>query len=285
MSSPPYVGAPDTVAPDAAAGYEDELVVGAERRFAAGVAVGASWSHRRLGAALEDVYADDHFGYTNPDAARRTYDGVTLTLAHHASARWTLFASYTYSRVRGNYAGVLLDDQVSLGHATRVFDVPELVENEPGVLAFERPHYVKLDAAYAFPVTRRGTIVVGTRGRALSGTPRTPSNTNGDLLLARGSLGRTPATFSLDLRVAYVQQLAHGVSAEVFANAFNVLDRQDAYRYDDQYAQPGYPLSSVDGGDYADLIWLRDARRNQAFGRVLQRYNPASAEVGARVRF
>src|SRR6185295_3532010 len=59
---------------------------------------------------------------------RRDYDALSLTANKRLSRNWTLQASYTYSRTRGNYPGLYAADKGQLDpNITSLYDLPELL--------------------------------------------------------------------------------------------------------------------------------------------------------------
>jgi hypothetical protein len=81
--------------------------------------------------------------------ARRDYDSVQLEVQRGYAGRWSLQASYTYTRLRGNYEGSVKSDngQRNAGE-TQDFDQPGLLDGAYGILPNERAHTVKLLGSY-----------------------------------------------------------------------------------------------------------------------------------------
>ena len=94
------------------------------------------------------------------------------------------------------------------------------------------------------------------------------------------------------------------MTAELFADIFNVYDSQAAFNVDETYAplfrtgaNPGANyVNPISGGQYRDLIWAKAVTqdgletstpiaRNPNFGHVVSRYAPTSARLGFRVSF
>ncbi len=261
-------GANYPVQPKIKGQYHDEIVAGFRRALTDDLVVGADYTHRWLGAVIEDGTASGDFGFvlgnpgqipkgvldglqadvsakeaqvaatdaqiaaaTDPsermareaqrrvqDSERgalqskldnltglakqpkpeRTYDAITLSANKRLARNWMLNASYTYSRLIGNYNGLYdADNSYFAPNGGNAYDTPELVLNKRGPLANDRPHSGRVDGFYQLPVGR-GSIIAGVSFSAYSGTPR---NYVGALipgqqlifLLPRGSAGRTPA--------------------------------------------------------------------------------------------
>ena len=238
------------------------------------------------------------------DRPRRDYHALALTLSRRVSKGLYAQASYTYARLRGNYPGLVSYDNGQIDpNISSQYDLIELLANRTGPLPHDRPHYLKLDAIYRLDLGRAGTVTLAGRGRVLSGVPRDvlgPHALYGadeSFLLPRGSIGRTGLEHGLDLRVAYKRTLARGAEAEIFADVFNVYNRQGVAAVDETYALalPGNEVRPISGGSYQDLVFAKavvdgaetaqTVVRNPNFGAVTGRYAPISARLGARVTF
>lgn len=155
----------------------------------------------------------------------RKYDAVEVTLAKRFGQAATINASYTFSRLFGNYSGLASTDEFSVNggarespNVNRFFDTPAgafTVGGEPnlGRLPTDRPHVFKFFGAYTFgansflKLPSNNEFEVSGFTVAQSGTPIT---TRVDLLFdayiplnGRGDLGRTPMYTQTDLGLAY----------------------------------------------------------------------------------
>ena len=90
--------------------------------------------------------------------ARRDYDALELSARRLMSGGWALNASYTYSRLYGNYSGLSQSDENGrvVPYTGRGYDNPLMLFNEKGQpvygpLATDRPHQVKVTGTYAAP--------------------------------------------------------------------------------------------------------------------------------------
>jgi hypothetical protein len=227
-------------------------------------------------------------------------------------------ASYTYSRTRGNYPGLVnYDDNLVLPNNSTQYDLIELLANRLGPLPQDRPHYIKVDGYYELDLKQAGSLTTGIRFRALSGAPRNalaPHYLYGEdqsFLLPRGSIGRASFEHGLDVHVSYARKLQIGKrswGAELFTNVYNVYNNQGVAAVDNSYAgafkqgtqamtdgtrQNANPVS---GGTYDDLIWVKTIDRNGAessapigrnpnFGNTTARYTPLYVQLGARLTF
>jgi hypothetical protein len=248
------------------------------------------------------------------DKPRRDYDALQFTMTRRFSKRLYTQGSYTYSRTRGNYPGLVnYDDNQVLPNNSTQYDLIELLANRIGPLPQDRPHYVKLDAYYQWDLQKHGTVTTGIRFRALSGVPRNVLAAHylyGDdqsFLLPRGSIGRSSFEHGLDVHLGYSRKLPRNMEGEFFIDLYNLYDNQGTFAVDNSYAgfvkqgatagtgtiQAANPVS---GGTYDDLIWVktidRDGNesavpigRNPNFGNTTSRYSPFNMRFGARVTF
>jgi len=249
------------------------------------------------------------------DKPRRDYDALQFTMTRRFSKHLYTQASYTYSRTRGNYPGLInLDDNVVLPNNSTQYDLIELLANRIGPLPQDRPHYIKVDAFYQWDLKKYGDLTTGIRARALSGTPKNalaPHYLYGEdesFLLPRGSMGRSSFEHELDVHVGYGRKLPRNMHGEFFLDVYNVFDNQGTAAVDQSYAtivrqgtagstsgtiQSANPVS---GGTYEDLIWVKvidrqgtesavPIGRNPNFGNTTARYAPLYARLGVRVTF
>ncbi len=213
-----------------------ELAFGVERELGKRVAVGARYIHKQIDRAIEDVGqldADGNEIYTigNPgfgDAATvflgdgtavgpfpkavRDYDALELTIDKRLADRWSARASYTISRLYGNYPGLSQTDENgrTSPNVGRSFDYPLMAfmgNGEPvlGRLPTDRPHQFKVQANYEMSF---GTLV-GLNQYVASGIPvtREAAAISGSFYpiqyLGRLSDGRTPVFSQTDLTVSH----------------------------------------------------------------------------------
>jgi hypothetical protein len=226
--------------------------------------------------------------FTYPEAVRN-YNALEFTVTRRFSNRWQGQASYVYSRLRGNYAGLANSDEIfpegtnrvsvpsqqSTGNsyrsgtsASRAWDLESLLFDSrgnfdpQGALATDRPHSLKLFGSYFAPW---GTEVGGFF-LAQSGTPistlvqdiyQIPMFVNG-----RGDLGRTPVWNRTDLVIAQEFSLGEQKRLRFEFNAENLFNQKTAaykYTFLNRFRTRGslINLTNVnlyDGYDYNALI-------------------------------
>jgi hypothetical protein len=163
-------------------------------------------------------------GYPKAAEAQRRYDGLEFVVEKRLSNNWYFNANYTYSRLYGNYSGLVSSDEphlYGLGGArfapntSRAFDVPLVgftVNGEPdnGRLPTDRPHVFNIYGAYIFDWkgSRTNSTEISGFQTATSGTPNTTyifssSASTPQILYGRGDLGRNPVFSQTDLAVTH----------------------------------------------------------------------------------
>ena len=237
-----------------------EVAIGLERELGKHLAVGARYIHKQVDIAIEDVGQLDETGneiYTigNPgfgdasdvllvDGTRaadfpkavRDYDAVELTIDKRISNRWSARASYTISRLYGNYPGLSQTDENgrTSPNVGRNFDYPLMAfmgNGEPalGRLPTDRPHQFKVQANYELPF---GTLM-GVNQYVASGIPvtREAAAISGHSYpiqyLGRLSDGRTPTISQTDFTVSHSFRLG-ARNLVVGMDVINLFDQQTA---------------------------------------------------------
>jgi len=217
------------------------------------------------------------------DKPSRNYNSLQFTVTRRFSKHLYLQGSYTYSRTTGNYPGLFSANNGQVDpNISSQYDLIELLANRNGPLQTDRPHYIKVDGYYKFDLKKAGLITVGGRFRAL---------------------GRNPFEHSLDMQFSYQRSLPKGMNVEVFADVYNIYNRQGTRGVDDTYAFnfSGNASNPIVGGTYEDLIWAKGVdrngseindmgvapplRRNPNFGNTNARYSPLSVQFGLRLTF
>ena len=235
------------------------------------------------------------------DTPRRDHDAVELTAVKRVSKNFTVQGSYTYSRTRGNYPGLLNGDTGdALPNASTQYDLAELLANRDGPLPQDRPHYLKLDGYYTFDFEKEGDLTVGIRYRAFSGVPNDALAAHylygfgESYLLPRGSEGRSPAVHGTDLHLGYSRQLTRGYQLSAFVDIINFFNQEQVSVSDELYTFDN--ANPVVGGDRSDLVWVKAVddtgsetsqpiTRNIAYGSPLARYTPLFIRLGLRLSF
>jgi hypothetical protein len=164
--------------PDIKAARQSEFTVGVERKLSNVMLFSARYSHKNVDRAIEDIgfptpsgseayiIGNPGFGLAAATAtangykatkAVRRYDAVELRIDKRLSKNYFFNASYTWSRLFGNYSGLASSDEAgrSSPNVNRFFDLPFLGYTANGVpdngrLATDRPHVFKAFAGYTF---------------------------------------------------------------------------------------------------------------------------------------
>jgi hypothetical protein len=194
--------------------------------------------------------------YFNLPKYLRKYHAVEIT-AERASEKFQFQGSYTFSKSRGNIEGyvnsTLEQDDPGL---TQDFDHSRFMDGAFGYLPNDRTHTLKLFGVYKFneewrlggnfvaqtgrPVNCQGYIPLeGTGIDEGTLTPYSGSSfycLNADgvtrTLTTRGSNGRTPTTWVMDLSAAYTPTWADG-KLKFKVDAFNVFNNDRVLEYNE----------------------------------------------------
>jgi hypothetical protein len=250
-----------TIDPDIEPMKLQEAAVGFERELGRNMAFGARYIHKQIDIAIEDVGQLDAQGneiYTigNPgfgaaasvflaDGTRvadfpkavRDYDALELSFDKRLADRWQLRASYTLSRLYGNYAGLSQSDENgrTSPNVGRTFDYPLMAfdgSGQPvlGRLATDRPHQFKVQAAYEMPF---GTLI-GANLYVASGIPvtREAAAITGSNFpvqyLGRLSDGRTPTFSQTDFIAQHEFRLGGARRVTLAMDVRNLFDQDTA---------------------------------------------------------
>ena len=161
--------------------------------------------------------------------ASRYFRGLELDLTHRFADRFYLLASYLYSKLEGNYDG-LVNQSSRADHARREPRL-RLRRRRPEQLSAASPstgrHQFKLSGTYAFPFG----LQAGINSFVFSGAPsrfsgsRGPGYTQDLYLVPRGTYGELPWTYNVDLHLEYPLRFG-AVSVVPIVDVFNVTNVQ-----------------------------------------------------------
>jgi hypothetical protein len=178
---------------------------------------------------------------------KRNYTAVNLYLEHPFRDRWYGKLSYTWSKSKGNTEGQTKSDTGQTDVAvTSTWDFHEIMENSYGYLPNDRRHEIKgFGYIQAFEQVGFGATMVAQSGRpknCLGLYAGTGEDIYGGynqffycdgVATPRGSEGRLPWTYSLDLSAVYKPAAIKGLA--VRADVFNVLNTQKVLSVDEQF--------------------------------------------------
>jgi hypothetical protein len=269
--------------------FTEEWLLGFQYEVRPDLSLGARAIYRDLGRAFEDlqlnggmtpvltnpdqwtgVWFPDYLGrpgfrWRYPKPVRR-YAALELSADKRFSDRWMLQASYTLSRLEGNYEGLWMNDTGNSypDNVTLQFDLPEDVYNGFGPLPNDRTHVLKVFGGYYFegvPLELSGRFTLMS-GIPISKHGREPLwGTMSTFVAPRGSAGRTPTVWSLDLGVQYTFKVGK-TDLALRVDIFNVTNQQITTQVDQTY----------------NYVSNEDVRTNPNFGKEI------SHQQGRRVR-
>ena len=299
---------------DSKSTYSDEFVGGFEFEAAKSLNVGIRYIHRNTSTVLEDysppapvmyeldgnltvIYTIDNIspsletvdprsnpafaGLTRPafEDSVHKYDAVELTANKTFADNWSIFASYRWSRLKGNFEGFFRSDNgQSDPSITSLFDFPT---NDPsytqvgvpqygyrgdirfqgtslgqGQLPNDRPHQLKLYATKSLSNLNLGLGLNAGSGRRLTALAANPIyNNSGEIPLTirgggaqtvDGLLTSTDKEVILDLHADYAIKVGGSQRVILLADVFNLMNDTDPTWYDVgsesnfQVANPNY---------------------------------------------
>jgi len=212
-----------------------EFTVGYERQLSRDYVFSSRYTHKQVDRAVEDLgfinsggsevflIGNPGFGlaaqtFTDsgliPLKAKRDYDALELRVDKRLSDNFYFNASYTYSRLFGNYSGLASSDEGGRNspNVNRNFDSPiagfsALGKPEDGRLSTDRPHVFKLYGGYNVNWSGTNTTSFTAFQNLSSGVPITTHVTVLGIgtipLNGRGDLGRSDVFSQTDFGVRY----------------------------------------------------------------------------------
>jgi len=294
------------VDPDLEPQSSDEWVVGGDYEIFPRGTVGLSYTRRTMNSVIEDMSRNEATNYFIGNPGRgiasefpkpvRNYDAVTLSFNKAFANLWLVQASYTWSRLYGNYSGLFRPENLQLApNVTSDFDLISLTENKMGLLLLDRTHSVKLYGAKEFPLTGKLNLNLGLSYRGTSGAPINVTGAHYiygpefTFILPRGAGGRLPLVHNIDTRLSANYRLSGDMVASVSMDVFNLFNFQSATAVDQRYTSE--TVDAIVGGTHADLESLkargtdRTVVVNPNFGKPTAYQSPRSIRFGARLSF
>jgi hypothetical protein len=194
----------------------DEIILGYERQFGKHLKLSVKGIYRNLLQVIEDGLDPGSMTWVlgNPGSGalsffpkfKRKYSSIQFSLEKSMGRRFHFFATYVLSRTYGNYPGLFNGDFASnTPNASPSFDIPDQLVDGTGLLPNDRPHIFKFFGTYYF----KSGFTLGTSFICQSGTPLNEYGSSWlsaehlVFLRPRGSAGRTPSLWDLNLRVTY----------------------------------------------------------------------------------
>ena len=258
--------------------FQDDVNVGVDYQLNTTSVFGVHYIHNNLGRTIEDfsvlqggnnvyrignpgegtstIYPASYPLYTANfpmPKPKRQYDAVELSFNRRFAQKWFFNASYTWSRLYGNYTGLENSDEIQTpttgvssavtqqqsgsivrpgSNTTVAWDTDTLLWDSRGHLNLlgrlptDRPNVFRLYGAYTLPVgTQIGAFFFGG-----SGTPITTYVNSLDLeplmVNGRGDLGRTPFLSHTDLLVAHEIKRGDNQKIRLELNVLNVFNQK-----------------------------------------------------------
>lgn len=235
------------------------LTIGGEQRISGGLRISGRYIRQRLDRAIEDLGVFNQNGSLvfflgNPGEglsctvasnanepctpARRNFDAFEV-IADKRGPRYFFNASYTFSRLKGNYSGLAASDEAGRvsPNTTRTFDDPQSPRTatgsfNDGPLATDRPHVFKAFGGYTQQWSGANKTIISAFTTIQSGTPLTTvyslySNASA-ILNGRGDLGRTSRFFETDLMLTHRWNFLEDrrFTLEPYVIVLNLFDRR-----------------------------------------------------------
>lgn len=226
---------------------------------------------------------------------RRDYNAIVLTVNKQLSHRFSVNASYTYSRTLGNYPGTYSSYNGLLSpNGDFQFVHLDTLTNRSGPLPNDRPHNLKVVGLYAQPLGHSGTLTVGLTLSIYSGRPidvlGSRSGYGGErevFILPRGAGGRTPTVSQLDFRCSYEHRLGSRLRLGLSIEVINLFDLRQVTNVDDQYTTSF--VAPIKDGQPEDLRHLRAVNGNVVpnsnYGQPTAYQEPLYLRIGGRLTF
>lgn len=252
---------------DLKAQYQDEFIIGNEYQFADVWSFGVRLVDRELKRVIEDFgkfdYSEDPYGALvgyiigNPGEGnlggdfqkpKRYYRAAEFTLQRAFRDNWQVIASYTYARAKGNYEGLFMSGYEQLDpNITALYDVPSFLNNAEGKLRADRPVNLKIHSSYRLPIGL--TLSEGfyySSGLPISALGPEVVNGYGDgtiFMKPRGSEGRTPNFWALDLHADYALPIFKGTgnSLSFIVDVLNATNQKAVLEVDQDYVYQAMP--------------------------------------------
>jgi hypothetical protein len=251
-----FGGGSDPLDPAVQPTTEDDFVAGGEYEIIKDARLGISYQRRWMVRWLDDMSRDatNSFFLGNPGygwasdfpQATRVYDAGTLYFMKAFADDWLTSASWTISYLRGNIGGLYRTSNGELDpNHNADFDTKAFTINTNGPLDGDQTHQIKLFGAKDWAINPQNRVMTGLSLRATSGLPMNyfagdfiyGTGSDFNLLLPRGSGGRTPWTYDVDASVGYRFQIDKDKSIGVTMDIFNLLNFQEVTSYNELYTQ------------------------------------------------
>jgi hypothetical protein len=242
-------GLEKTVDPALRPQSSDEIVAGGEYEIIPDGRLGLTYVHRTMNHVVEDMSRDEAITYfignpgyglaTDFPKAVRDYDAVSFHFSKAFSDQWMAQASYTLSRLYGNYAGLYRPETGQIEpNVNTDFDLISIIENRTGPLPGDRTHQLKLYGARELVLNSATSLSVGLSYRTRSGAPinyyasHVFYGADEVFVLPRGSGGRLPWTHDVDGHLGFTYKLGKDSAITFLVDVFNLFNFAQAVAVD-----------------------------------------------------
>lgn len=266
--------------------HYDEVTVGYERELPLNLYGNIKFIYRSLVEGIEDGI-DPETGEVvlgNPGKGdmsafpemQRDYTALELILSNNSISNFNFQVSYILSRLYGNYAGFYDTDGIYYGPLNPQYDTPEQLVDGTGLLPHDRTHTFKFFGSYYFDFG----LSVGTSFFISSGKPISLRGGHSygppyyRFLEQRGTNGRTPTVWDLNLRFSYElnKLLSLTKRIQLIADILHVASDKAAVEYDE------FKYFNIDeAGNQIDP--------NPNYGQPIRFQPPMSLRLGLEVDF
>ena len=314
-----YGHAPPPIQPGIKAPYQEEYILGIERQLSKDVSISIRGVYKNLGRYFEDLSFDGGSSYfiANPGEwipegfvyendlpqdmldrcpeeywyfpkPYRWYKALEVVLRKAYSNNYQFMLSYTYGRAKGNTMGFAFEEYQNQNdpNITGLYDFPELMYNVDGFLTNDRKHQLKFDGSYTFDFG----LSMGMSLRYYGGKPYTWVGHNEwygwmVLLEQRGTSGRLPNVFTIDIHGEYSFNMGKNVKLTIFCDLFNITNFNKETRIQTRYdGTDEYGFSDADYTIYPPWTLPATATYEQS-GDALVYYLPFRALIGVKIGF
>ena len=308
ISFAPIGGSPERVADDIEPMYTDSYALGFDYQIGGKVSIGLSGFYSEVGAAIDDIcvrrcfignpggtYTIDPVSgaalpapVTVPEAVRE-YRALQLNFQKRLANSWQLFGNYVYSKLEGNYGGAIHEDLRFINpNFTEAFDRLARLANTFGTLPNDRTHQAKVYGSYEWGFG----LTTGLIAQYYTGTPTSKrggypgfGGLGQRFITERGSAGRTPDIYTIDLHLSYSIPIGKVLSLSLMGDVFNLTDAQRAVAVDEIWtnAIAATTLDPNECGGPGTGPGTDCAQGNSNWGGALTFQEPRTVRLGARL--
>ncbi len=255
---------------------------------------GSKWIREQFKPGVNPDVPD---GYQAPKA-KRHYRSVKIELKKKWANHWFGGLSCTLSRLTGNFSGLKSTDRgrgagpmVNGFFDTWYLHLKQDLTPSDGLLPTDRPVDIRVYGAYSFDFG----LTIGTNAYFKSGTPITRfisiNHKSGYAPNGRGTLGRNPSVFNVDLNIEQKFNISDKVRFSIGANINNLTNNTQATvksgSYNDSHGSViEIPNEVLKAGYDIDEVMKQQGTKVNLFYLKKDRFrSPISAELRFKLSF